>query len=68
MIDKEKLQIQLDELQKLLDSQHTAYDFEKTFDEKWQEITKEVFQSTLCSIPSDKNKKNDSYQIWEDGC
>ena len=43
MIDKEKLQLQIDELQNLLDSQSTAYDFKKTFDEKWQQITQEVF-------------------------
>ena len=57
MIDKEKLQMQIDDLQELLDSQRTAYDFEKTFDEKWQQITREVFQSILGTVPVDKNKK-----------
>ena len=60
-----------DNLQKLLDSQSTAYDFEKTFDEKWQQITQEVFfrrpkgllrripsgQASLGAVPVDKNKK-----------
>ena len=57
MIDKDRLQLQIDELQNLLDSQHTAYDFEKTFDEKWQQITQEVFQASLGAVPIDKNKK-----------
>ena len=64
MIDKDRLQLQIDELQNLLDSQHNAYDFvqrtpcgEKTFDEKWQQITQEVFQASLGAVPVDKNKK-----------
>ena len=62
MIDKERLQLQIDELQNLLDSQRTAYDFEKTFDEKWQQITKEVFQASLGAVPVDKNKKKNDRQ------
>lgn len=49
--------MQIDDLQELLDSQRTAYNFEKTFDEKWQQITREVFQSILGTVPVDKNKK-----------
>jgi len=59
MIDKERLQIQIEELQAILDNQDTAYDYEKAFDEKWQEVTKEVFQSSLGNLPANKNKKND---------
>ena len=51
MIDKEKLQLKIDDLQKLLDSQSTAYDFEKTFDEKWQQITQEVFFRRPIPLP-----------------
>lgn len=57
MIDKERLQAKIEELQSILDNQATAYDYEKAFDEKWQEITREVFQSSLGATPSDKNKK-----------
>ena len=59
MIDKARLQIQIEELQAILDNQDTAYDYEKAFDEKWQEVTKEVFQSSLGNLPANKNKKND---------
>ena len=59
MIDKERLQIQIEELQSILDNQDTAYAYEKAFDEKWQELTKEVFQSSLGNLPANKNKKND---------
>jgi len=59
MIDKERLQNQIEELQSILDNQDTAYDYEKAFDEKWQEVTKEVFQSSLGNLPANKNKKND---------
>ncbi len=61
MIEKERHQCQIEELQAILDNQDTAYDYEKAFDEKWQEVTKEVFQSSLGAIPSNKNKKNDRH-------
>jgi hypothetical protein len=38
--------------------QTSAYDYEKTFDQMWQELGKEVLQESLGEIPSDKNKKN----------
>ena len=38
--------------------QASAYDYEKTFDQMWQELGKKVLQESLGEIPSDKNKKN----------
>ena len=38
--------------------QTSAYDYEKTFDQMWQELGKKVLQESLGEIPSDKNKKN----------
>ena len=43
MIDKEKLQRKMVELQSILDNQESAYDYEKEFDKKWQQIGREVF-------------------------
>ena len=47
MIDKSALYLKIAELQTILENQDTAYNYEKAFDEKWKEITKEVFQQSL---------------------
>ena len=60
MIDKHQIQVLIDELQALLDQQDTAYDYEKTFDEQWQQLGQRVFQSSLGPIAVDRNKKNDT--------
>lgn len=57
MINKEALYSKVEELEKELEKQSSAYDYEKTFDEKWKDITLEVFQSTLGEPPRDRNKK-----------
>ena len=57
MIDREKLFEQIITLQKTLDQQSNALDYEKTFDSKWKDITKEVFQSALGEPSKDRNKK-----------
>lgn len=40
--------------------QTSAYEYEKTFDEMWQQLGQEILQESLGELPSDKNKKNDS--------
>jgi len=57
MIDKERLQSQIEELQSILDNKDTAYDYEQAFDEKWNEIGQEVFQKSLGELSIDRNKK-----------
>ena len=57
MIDKENLYEQIKVLQQILDNQDNVYDYEKAFDEKWQEITRSVFQSSLGETPKGKNQK-----------
>lgn len=59
MINKELLQEKIKELQAILDNQDSAYDYEKAFDEKWNEIGHEVFQQSMGALPKDRNKKND---------
>jgi hypothetical protein len=57
MVNKEELYTKIQKLQEKLDQQTTSYDYEKTFDEEWQEITREVFEGSLGSLPQDRNKK-----------
>lgn len=57
MIDKSTLYEKIKELQSILDNQDTAYNYEKAFDEKWQEISQQVFQQSLGEISIDRNKK-----------
>lgn len=68
MIDKSALYKKVEDLQKILDNQDTAYDYEKAFDEKWREISKEVFQQSLGEVSIDRNKKNDKNQAGGDNC
>ena len=57
MIDKAALLEKIAELQAVLDNQDTAYDYEKAFDEKWSEISQQVFQQSLGEVSNDRNKK-----------
>jgi hypothetical protein len=57
MIDKAALYTKIEELQSILDNQDTAYDYEKAFDEKWTQISQEVFQESLGEVSVDRNKK-----------
>lgn len=59
MIDKSALYQKIEELQSILDNQDTAYNYEKAFDQKWSEISNQVFQQSLGPIGKDRNKKND---------
>lgn len=57
MINKEKLFTEIELLQKSLEQQNSAYDYEKTFDEKWRAITQQIFQESLGEVSKDRNKK-----------
>lgn len=57
MINKEKLYEEIESLQQVLEKQGNAYDYEKTFDEKWRALTQQIFQESLGAIPKDRNKK-----------
>lgn len=59
-MNKELIQSKISELQSLLDQQETAYDYEKVFDKKWQEIGSTVFQESFGEVSRDRNKKNDT--------
>lgn len=57
MIDKDLLQTKIEELQSILDNQDSAYNYEKAFDEKWNEIGHQVFQQSLGKVSVDRNQK-----------
>jgi len=57
MINKSALYQKIEELQSILDNQDTSYNYEKAFDEKWQEISQQVFQQSLGEVAKDRNKK-----------
>lgn len=42
------------------------YDYEKSFDLIWQELGREVLESSLGEVSSDRRKKKNFNQIWED--
>jgi len=40
-----------------LKSKPTFYDYEKSFDEIWQELGRQVLEKTLSDVPNDRRKK-----------
>jgi len=51
----------LSKIQNWVDSQTdqtSAYEYEKSFDEMWQQLGTQVLQQSLGALPQNKNKKN----------
>lgn len=46
------------ELQQLI-SKPTLYDYEKSFDEIWQDLGRQVLAKNLSDVPADRRKKKD---------
>lgn len=42
-----------------LKSKPTLYDYEKSFDELWQDLGRQVFEKTRSEVPVDRRKKKD---------
>lgn len=40
-----------------LKSKPTFYDYEKSFDEIWQELGRQVLEKSLSDVPTDRRKK-----------
>mgnify|MGYP001189126888 FL=1 len=53
------------ELQQLK-TQPTFYDYEKSFDELWQDLGRQVLEKSLSDLPADRRKKKDENPIWSD--
>ena len=48
--------------------QTSAYDYEQSFDQMWQQLGKDIFQDSFGQLPIDKNKKNYNDQIRQTNC
>ena len=46
-----------------LKSKPTLYDYEKSFDEIWQELGRQVFEKNLSDVPADRRKKKDEHAL-----
>jgi len=46
-----------DDLQQLK-SKPTFYDYEKSFEELWQDLGRQVLEKSLSEVPADRRKKN----------
>ncbi len=58
MINRASLLEKIASLEKALAEQKNGYDYEKTFDEHWQAISREVFEESLGPVSKDRNKKS----------
>lgn len=52
-------------LQQLKDKP-TLYDYEKSFDEIWQDLGRQVLEKNLSDVPTDRRKKKDENPLWSD--
>lgn len=48
-----------------LKSKPTFYDYEKSFDEIWQELGRQVLEKSLSEVPADRRKKKDDDALWK---
>lgn len=46
-----------------LKSKQTFYDYEKSFDEIWQDLGRQVLEKSLSDVPVDRRKKKDDHAI-----
>lgn len=44
----------------------TLYDYEKSFDEIWQELGRQVLEKNLSNVPDDRRKKKDENSLRSD--
>lgn len=49
-----------------LKSKPTLYDYEKSFDELWQDLGRQVFEKNLSQVPTDRRKKKDDDPLRSD--
>jgi hypothetical protein len=49
-----------------LKSKPTFYDYEKSFDEIWRELGRQVLEKSLSDVPTDRRKKKDEYPLRSD--
>lgn len=49
-----------------LKSKPTLYEYEKSFDEIWQELGRQVLEKNLSNVPADRRKKKDENPLRSD--
>lgn len=49
-----------------LDKQLTMYDYEKSFEQIWLDLGRQVLERNLGPVPNDRRKKKDDYPLWTD--
>lgn len=49
-----------------LKSKPTFYDYEKSFDEIWQDLGRQVLEKNLSEVPHDRRKKKDDDSLRPD--
>lgn len=57
MINQAELLLKIEAMEKALAEQKSGYDYEKSFDAHWREISREVFAQSLGPVSKDRNKK-----------
>ncbi|WP_428663079.1 hypothetical protein [Runella sp.] len=43
----------------------TFYDYEKSFDQIWTDLGRQVLEKSLSKVPADHRKKKDDDKVWE---
>lgn len=49
---------------KALKSKPTFYDYEKSFEEIWLDLGRQVLEKSLSQVPNDRRKKKDDDPLW----
>jgi hypothetical protein len=49
---------------KALRSKPTFYDYEKSFEEIWLDLGRQVLEKSLSQVPTDRRKKKDENTLW----
>ena len=49
-----------------LKNKPTLYDYEKSFDEIWQHLGRQVLEKNLSNVPTDRRKKKDENPLRSD--
>lgn len=47
-----------------LKSKPTFYDYEKSFDQIWQDLGRQVLEKSLSDVPTNRRKKKDDNTLW----
>ena len=68
MTEEEYITLARQKYQELQDlkGKPTFYDYEKSYDDIWQDLGRQVLEKTLSDVPQDRRKKKDDDTLWKD--